>query len=204
MAVTIYIPSSQNGTPLYHQYPTQSGPQGAFLEINPSENSARWCWNQLVGGGDPGEVILVHCSNNLSECQIEELTERLRPCIEQVCAASQSDGDWDDEAAEALETIADELANEDGEEEVWDALEWLYPSVQWQKNADGETIAVVIEELIIRGDMTRQEVHALDSALHEMAADEDVALSNVDGAIEHFQQQCTGAPDADGISEDDS
>lgn len=82
--------------PLYHQYPRQAEPQGAYLEIDTRDGHAGavWTWNAEIGNGVPPQVwhglaIRVPCSPYLTRSQIRAVSRAVAVRIDAVIAGTE-------------------------------------------------------------------------------------------------------------------
>jgi hypothetical protein len=164
--VEITTPDPKALAPLWHQYPGQTQPQGAYLEIRPQEREASWGYNPEVSDGVPYSVhyafrLRITCANDLTGSQIVELSKRLRPLIVRVCDGHKISwngvygvGQLDDDAEIAENEIRMILEQTAGEAQIWEASDWIsmgdhdWPELCAQATVDPERRAGVVDAVV--------------------------------------------------------
>jgi len=125
--------------PLYRQYPVQSEPQPAYVELDPEAGTLDAAWNPVIGTAVPMDVwhhrrIRSSVRNDISEAALLELLEAIRPLAERIEAGYDRHWDghnhvgrYDEDAEAAIDEIRElcEAIDDDDCDLVWDAGEWL-------------------------------------------------------------------------------
>jgi hypothetical protein len=145
MAIRIKRFDDSDALPLYHRYPQQTGPQPAYLEIDPEADpeahqpALHADWDSEIGGAVPMNVghgrrlrVAVNCRLNVGE--INALLSQIAPLVERVidgysCEWDGSNrvGRLDDDAEDAMGDIriACESCEPSGVPAAWDPGDWI-------------------------------------------------------------------------------
>lgn len=168
--------------PLYHKYPSQGNPQGAYLELDLRDSPPIFHpdWNGEIGNAVPFAVWHGHVRRYpVSPCISQEGIERIiadeEVCVLRDRVVAGYSQVWDgnnyvakltDDALEAEDSL-DWLVREMGEleqncVEVWDADDWMFSSCtledHWQNGTLDEAVADLksmadSEGIVIDGDI---------------------------------------------------
>jgi len=124
--------------PLYHVYPGQTAPQGAYVELDCEAACLSADWDPQIGGAVPFDVWHGHqrrfpVSADLAAGEINRLMDAITPRAARVVAGYESvwDGSnhvarYAEDAAEADDAIAETCREaEAASGGVWDAANWL-------------------------------------------------------------------------------
>lgn len=152
------------GTELYHRYPTQTEPQGCYIELCPSDRQLSAGSNAEIGNAVPMDVwhgrrlrFSIPC---LTETTANRLLDKIAPLAARVCDGYSCEWDggnhvgrYNDDAREAMEEI-ERLCDEGRFDETdmvhaWDAAEWYagLGSLERQASELGITATTTDEEL---------------------------------------------------------
>lgn len=162
MSTEIAITYVEGRTALHHQYPGQSQPQGAYVELDCETGALSADWNGEIGNAVPARVWHGHTRRwtipALKARAANALLDEIEPLAQRVCDGYSSEWDgsnhvarFDDDAAAALEEIHALCDGADSEDavSVWDAADWYagIGSRDTQRAALGITGATTDEEL---------------------------------------------------------
>lgn len=176
---------------LYNKYPTQTQPQGTYLDLDPSEETLRADWNSEIGNAIPVDVWHGRIrrytlpSAYLRSDAIGALMDEVAPLAQRVCDGYSEE--WDgsnyaarltDDAQQAEEGIYEALSEADEDDciQVWDADEWY-------RDERSELVAAIA-------------AGATDEELEEMLIDgagEIDVLENVDSFIRQLRDEYADA-----------
>lgn len=128
------------GTDLWHRYPRQSAPQGAFVELDPERRTLGCETNPEIGNAVPADVwygrLLRWPIPPLRADAANDLLAALAPLAERVAAGYSVEWDGTNhvgrltdsarQACDAIERWCDQQAESDTLH-VWEAAEWFAP-----------------------------------------------------------------------------
>jgi len=155
--------------PLYHKYPRQTEPQGAFIEIDPREESVRADWNAEIGNAVPWDVwrfliLRIPVSPYVNGDALADALHSIEAAkyLKVICSGYSIAWNGDrciGRLTESAQTALDDLErwlDSSGQAEVWEAGDWYG--------------MVTAEELGVRADMTDDEIEALGDKLDAEAS----------------------------------
>ena len=193
--------------PIYHRYPRQTEPQGAYIELRCSDGCLRADWNGEIGNAVPMDVYRGHTLRwgihpEMPAQMINELLRDLAPLAERVIAG-YSPNEWDghnfvaaysedaQDATEEIEIICDDYSSRrladlaDGG--VWSAGDWLDGGVS-RCLEDGTTTIGGWEDIIIRADTTDEELQQRAAELEAEARSDGITLEGTLEFLEHCRE----------------
>jgi len=117
MILTIRELDTHDPAALYHKYPQQTAPQGAYLELDCETGVLTADWNAEIGNGVPesvwhGRKIRWGVPAGLLPDQANKLMEALRPLMEQVLDGYSTYRDAQMNLAGELTDVATDLSDE--------------------------------------------------------------------------------------------
>jgi len=151
--ITINRPSSTDRSPLYHKYPQQTNPQGAYIEIDCENESVRAYWNGEIGNaipfsvyhghdrryGVPGTLHGMAITRLFEDPEFVALCQRIVDGYESHWDGNNHVARLDDDAREAeqeLESMLERYFDEEDNVQVWDVREYLYEERSREINAE--------------------------------------------------------------------
>ena len=180
--------------PLYMQYPRQSEPQPAYLELDPTgEQTTLSCgWSGEIGGGVPvrvwaGWVLRWPIPADLSRTEIAALLAEVAPLAEIVADGAghvfgyggQRQPAWSDAAQDAtarIDSICSELSERDPDTQgVWAAADW------WLDDPP-----------VVATDSTDEQLHAMAAALEAEAEQDGFTLWGTLEVLAHLREEAQG------------
>jgi hypothetical protein len=144
--------------PLYHVYPQQMQPQGAYIELDCKTGQMIADWNGEIGNAIPFSVYHGHdrrwpVPNNMSADAINSLMDEIAPLAQRVLDGYDSTWDGnnmvavlDDDAQEAEAAIVS-LIPDEGDLVVWDVEEYLFGNCHLIEHWDTQSIEDAVAEL---------------------------------------------------------
>lgn len=161
-SVTIETTEFFSPAPLYHRYPQQTGPQGAFVSLDLETGEVRADWNGEIGNAVPesvwhGVVRRYAIPATIRGACIVPLIETLRPCLERVYegATVQDDHNYRpvvsltqdaEDAEEEMRGLVQQLG-EDESLSAWDVGDWLANTAPYELLNAGETVEQAAERM---------------------------------------------------------
>jgi len=177
---TITIPSGE--LPLYYQYPGQSRPQPAYIELA-EDGAVTAGWSGEIGNAMPmrvwnGRTLRWAVSPYLSGNELAELIDELRPLLEQMHAGHTVEWDGSNrvgrltaEARQASEEIRWRCEGAEPSRAAWTAEDWIANSRLAELWPDGQSLDDAADALIGGQGAMRDALRALTRIEYERDPD---------------------------------
>ena len=199
--------------PLYHQYPAETLPQPAFIELDCEEASAEAKWTGEVGGGVPAYVwhkraIRFSVPSEIRGDVIADFmeSEKFQALAQRICAGyvkrwdgNNHVGRYSDDAAEAREelqqVIADELYDESAYVQITSPEDYWANEFAYSEDETAVVFNLHDGAIRVTSETTDKELSALSRKLEDLTDDGVEYTSDVMGWLEGLRDSLFEASD---------